>query len=35
VFQHLAFVLPMAADLEYLDALPVDTEREIKLGANM
>jgi hypothetical protein len=25
----------MAADFEYLDALPVDTERKIKLGANM
>jgi hypothetical protein len=35
VFQKLAFILPMAADFEYLDALPVDTERKIKLGANM
>lgn len=35
VFQHLAFVLPMVAELEYLDALPVDTEREIDLIANV
>jgi hypothetical protein len=25
----------MAADFEYLDALSVDTERKIKLSANM
>jgi hypothetical protein len=35
LFQLLAFVTPVAADFEYLDALSVDTVRKIKLSANM
>jgi hypothetical protein len=35
VFQLLAFVFPRGANFEYFDALSINAERKIKLGANI